>query len=130
MLDDPFFWAHRVLNWLVLLTLLLAIITAWLGYKRSWGREDNTRKVYLLAMFTLDAEIIVGMALFVQRVIEDDTYFFLRPLGMLVAVSFYHIGYIRFRRNSNYHHHKTMLVTGLTTLALVLSFIPWENVFD
>jgi hypothetical protein len=133
---------HSILRWVVVITALLAVgraLMGWLG-KRPWTGLD--RKAGLWFTIAMDSQVLVGLIL----------YFFLSPLTtlamrnfggamsdatlryfavehltmMIIAVVLVHIGSARSKKagSDNAKHRNAAIWFGLALLVM-LAAIPW-----
>ena len=133
---------HSIFRWLVLLSLLYVIITAfkgWLGNK-TYTKIDNVAR--LAAVTIAHIQLILGLTLyfispivsyflnnFSKAVHERQIRFFgmEHSLVMLVAIVLLTIGSSKAKRKrTDVEKYKTLAIWFTVALLLILSSIPWS----
>ena len=135
---------HNMFRWLVLITLILAVAFAFVGWfnKREWGKKDNTTGL-LLTIF-MDIQFLVGIVLyaFVSPVTKaafndfgaamknSDLRFYAveHILLMVIALVLVHIGRAKTKKAiGHWKKHRAATIFYGIALLLILAAIPWER---
>ena len=135
---------HNMFRWLVLITLVLAVLFALAGWfgKREWSKKDNLTGL-LLTIF-MDIQFLVGLILyaFVSPVTKTafndfgaamknaDLRFYAveHILMMVIALVLVHIGRAKSKKDvANWKRHRSAAIFYGIALLLVLAGIPWER---
>ena len=135
---------HNMFRWLVLLTLVLAIIFAFAGWlkKLDWSKRDNIAGL-LLTIF-MDIQFLVGIILyaFVSPVTKAafndfgaamknaDLRFYAveHILMMVIALVLVHIGRAKSKKDiAPWKKHRAAAIFYGISLLLILAAIPWER---
>ena len=135
---------HNMFRWLVLLTIVLAVVFAFSGWlkKHDWNKKDNLTGL-LLTIF-IDIQFLVGIIL----------YAFLSPLTkaafndfgaamknadlrfyavehislMIIALILVHIGRAKSKKaTAPWKKHRAAAIFYGISLLLILAAIPWER---
>ena len=133
---------HNMFRWLVLITLVIAVVFAFIGWlkKREWSKKDNTTGL-LLTIF-MDIQFLVGIIMyaFVSPVTKaafndfgaamknDDLRFYAveHILMMLIALVLVHIGRAKSKKASApWKKHRAAAIFYGISLLLILAAIPW-----
>jgi hypothetical protein len=133
---------HSLVRWLVLISLLVAIVRAyrgWLGNKR-FLKADNTAR--MVAATTAHVQLVIGISLyFISPVVRYFLNYFkeavhqreIRFFGMehitmmLVAIVLLTIGSAKTKRKTtDRQKFKTMAIWFTIALLIILSSIPWH----
>ena len=133
---------HNMFRWLVLITLVIAVVFAFIGWlkKREWSKKDNTTGL-LLTIF-MDIQFLVGIIMyaFVSPVTKaafndfgaamknDDLRFYAveHILMMLIALVLVHIGRAKSKKTSApWKKHRAAAIFYGISLLLILAAIPW-----
>ncbi|OFW03640.1 MAG: hypothetical protein A3I61_01665 [Acidobacteria bacterium RIFCSPLOWO2_02_FULL_68_18] len=134
---------HSLFRWVVLVLGALVVGRAVGGAKhnREWTSADDRAGLWLV--ITLDAQLLLGLALYlalspVTRIVFADfgaamvnaalRFWAVEHIfGMLAAVVLGHVGRFRMRRVDGAQRHRTTaLFFGMALLAVLLS-IPWPG---
>ncbi len=137
---------HNMFRWLVLITMVLAVLFALIGWagKRDWNKKDNLTGL-LLTIF-MDIQFLVGLILyaFVSPVTKAafsdfgaamknaDLRFYAveHILLMVIALVLVHIGRAKSKKVlANWKKHRSAAIFYGIALLLVLAGIPWERAF-
>lgn len=135
---------HNMFRWLVLITLVLAVLFALAGWfgKREWNKKDNLTGL-LLTIF-MDIQFLVGLILyaFVSPVTKTafndfgaamknpDLRFYAveHILMMVIALVLVHIGRSKSKKYvAPWKKHRSAAIFYCIALLLVLAGIPWER---
>ena len=136
--------AHNGLRWLVLLTLVIAIVfalTGWLG-KRNWEKGDTLTG--LLLIIFMDLQFLIGIVLyaFVSPITKaafndfgaamknTDLRFYAveHILIMVVALILVHIGRAKSKKAAApLAKHRKAAIFYSISLLLILAAIPWDR---
>jgi len=137
----PLLVVHSFLRWLVLASLLYAIVTAFVKWRSGapYKKGDNLARV--LAVIVSHTQLVVGLCLyFISPIV---TYFWqnfstavherqVRFFGMehifvmIVAVTVLTIGSAKAKRKPiDTQKHKAVFIWFTVALLLILSSIPW-----
>ena len=137
---------HNMFRWLVLLTLVLAVVFAFSGWlkKQDWNKKDNLTGL-LLTIF-IDIQFLVGIIL----------YAFLSPLTkaafndfgaamknadlrfyavehislMIIALILVHVGRTKSKNaTAPWKKHRAAAIYYGISLMLILAAMPWERAF-
>ena len=133
---------HSLVRWLVLISLLVAIVRAysgWLGNK-PFLKVDNTARI--VAVTTAHIQLVIGICLyfispvvryflnyFKEAVHQRETRFFGMEhiTMMLVAIVLLTIGSVKTKRKTtDQQKFKTMAIWFTIALLIILSSIPWH----
>jgi hypothetical protein len=133
---------HSLVRWLVLISLLVAIVRAyrgWLGNKRFLKADNIARMV---AATTAHVQLVIGITLyFISPVVRYFLNYFkeavhqreIRFFGMehiimmLVAIVLLTIGSAKTKRKTtDQQKFKTMAIWFTIALLIILSSIPWH----
>ncbi len=137
---------HNMFRWLVLITLVLAVLfalTGWFG-KREWNKKDNLTGL-LLTIF-MDIQFLVGIILYafvspITKIAFNDFgaamknadirfYAVEHILMMIIALVLVHIGRSKSKKAiAPWKKHKSAAIFYGIALLLVLAGIPWERAF-
>ena len=136
---------HNMFRWLVLITLLFAVIFAFAGWfkKLDWNKKDNISGL-LLTIF-MDIQFLVGIILyaFVSPVTKAafndfgaamknaDLRFYAveHILMMIIALVLVHIGRSKSKNASApWKKHRNAAIFYGISLLLILAAIPWERI--
>jgi uncharacterized membrane protein YphA (DoxX/SURF4 family) len=131
-------------RWLVLITLLLAVIFAFAGWfkKLDWNKKDNISGL-LLTIF-MDIQFLVGIILYAfvspitKAAFNDfgaamknaDLRFYTveHILMMIIALVLVHIGRAKSKKASApWKKHRNAAIFYGISLILILVAIPWER---
>lgn len=133
---------HNIVRWVVLITAILALVRAYLGWiqSRQWAARDRQVSVYYTS--ALDTQFLLGLILFFispwtralitgnfSGMMSDPTmrFFSIEHVPfMILAVVFAHIGSARARRASDSasKFRQSAIFFSLSMLVIIL-MIPW-----
>jgi hypothetical protein len=133
---------HNIVRWVVLITAVLALVRAYLGWiqSRQWVARDRQVGIYFTS--ALDTQILLGLILFFispwtrallsgnfTAMMSDPTmrFFSIEHVPfMIVAVVLAHIGSARARRASDAadKFRSSAIFFSLSVLVIML-MIPW-----
>lgn len=135
---------HNMFRWLVLVTLVLAILFAFIGWfgKKEWAKKDNLTGL-LLTIF-MDIQFLVGVILYAfispitKAAFADfgaamknaDLRFYAveHILMMIIALVLVHIGRSKSKNaNAPWKKHRVAAIFYSLALILILAAIPWER---
>ena len=135
---------HNMFRWLVLITLFLAIVFAFIGLfnKQKWSKRDKLTGL-LLTIF-MDIQFVVGLVLYAfvspltkaafsdfgaaMKNAELRFYAVEHILIMVVALVLVHIGRAKSKKaTSPEKQHRSAAVFYTISLLLILTVIPWER---
>ena len=128
---------HSGLRWLVLISILVAIVTAAIKRLKNPTDVPGTFKVNLWAMILMHVQLLFGLVLFFisEKVVfaassmsSSIHRFFLveHSLMMLIAVALVTVGYIKSKRADNEKKKlRRVLIYYSLALILILAAIPW-----
>jgi heme A synthase len=124
--------AHSGLRWIVLILLLLAIVNAFIGWRKNKSYTDKNKKIHLFAMIFVHIQILIGLiALFLNwgsKVTLSMSNFYMRehiPL-MLISMILMTIGFSKSKKISEDPiRFKTIFIYYTISLVLILASIPW-----
>ncbi len=135
---------HNMFRWLVLITLLLAVLFALIGWfgKKEWAKKDNITGL-LLTIF-MDIQFLVGIILyaFVSPITKaafadfgaamknaDLRFYAVEHIFiMIIALVLVHVGRAKSKKASApWKKHKTSAIFYGIALVLVLTAIPWNR---
>ncbi len=137
---------HNMFRWLVLITLVLAVLlalTGWFG-KREWNKKDNLTGLFLTIF--MDIQFLVGIILYafvspiMKAVFNDfgaamknaDLRFYAveHILMMIIALVFVHIGRSKSKKAvAPWKKHRNSAIFYGIALLVVLAGIPWDRAF-
>ena len=135
---------HNMLRWLVLLSAVIAIVSAYSGWfrKKTWEKRD---KVWgLLFTIFIDLQLLVGIALYaiysptVKIAFKDfgaamknsDLRFYAveHILMMFIAIAVIHIGRSKSKKAGiPIKQHRAAAIFYTIGLILILAAIPWDR---
>jgi len=137
---------HNMFRWLVLLTLILAVVFAFIGWfkKREWTKNDNITGL-LLTIF-IDIQFFVGIILyaFVSPITKaafndfsaamknaDLRFYAIEHISlMVIALILVHIGRSKTKKAiGHWKKHRAATIFYGIALLLILAAIPWERAF-
>jgi hypothetical protein len=135
---------HNMFRWLVLITLVLAIAFAFIGWinKREWSKKDNIAGL-LLTIF-MDIQFLVGIVLyaFVSPITKaafndfgaamknaDLRFYAVEHISlMLIALVLIHIGRVKSKKSvAPWKKHRVATLFYGFALLLIIAAIPWER---
>ena len=135
---------HNMFRWLVLITLVLAVLFALIGWfgKKEWAKKDNITGL-LLTIF-MDIQFLVGIILyaFVSPITKAafadfgaamknaDLRFYAveHILLMVIALVLIHIGRSKAKKAAApWKKHRTSAIFYGIALVLILTAIPWNR---
>ena len=135
---------HNMFRWLVLLTLVLAVIFAFSGWmkKQDWNKKDNLTGL-LLTIF-IDIQFLVGIILYaflspVTKAAFNDFgaamknadlrfYAVEHILMMIIALVLVHIGRSKSKKaTAPWKKHRIAAIFYGISLVVILVAIPWER---
>jgi hypothetical protein len=128
---------HSILRWLVLLSIILAIVNSVLRLNRSNPGNRKDCVISRLALMAMHFQILFGLVLyfispkviFAATSMKDSVlrFFLVEHIGlMIIAVILVTIGYIKSDRAENERKkHKNLLIYYSIALLLILAAIPW-----
>ncbi len=143
MFDSPLFFLliHSLLRWLVLLSLLYAILRAFRGLSKglAFSKTDNSVRHWTATIAHI--QLIAGMILYIQSPVTsyfwrnfaeairqvNTTFFGLVHISlMLLAIVLITIGSaLAKRKQSDPEKFRTMLIWFSVALLIILLAIPW-----
>jgi hypothetical protein len=133
---------HSILRWLVLATMIYAIIRAIRG-KQLGVYEAADNQASLFAMISCDIQLLIGLVLYVAgpmgiKNIQENgmkfvmsnavsRFFAVEHLSMmLIALVLVHVGRARSKKLENdAAKHQAVFVFYTIALVLILASIPW-----
>ncbi len=144
MLYTGLLHTHSMFRWLVLITLIVAIIlgfSGWLG-KKEWTKKDNLAGL-LLTIF-IDIQFLIGIILyaFVSPITKaafanfgaamknDEQRFYAveHILMMMIALVIIHIGRAKSKKAiSDVKKHRSAALFFTAALILIIAAIPWDR---
>jgi len=135
---------HNMFRWLVLLTLVLAVLFALIGWlkKLDWNKKDNVTGL-LLTIF-MDIQFLIGIVLYAfvspitKAAFNDfgaamknaDLRFYAveHILMMVIALVLVHIGRSKTKKAvAPWKKHRAAAIFYGIALILILAAIPWER---
>jgi mono/diheme cytochrome c family protein len=133
---------HSSARWLVLGLLALLMVRAFAGWRRAreWTRTDERTHAAFVGM--LDLQLALGLVLYVflsplsqaffddpgaaMKVSELRFFGMEHALGMLVAVTIFHVARTRSKKRSEGRlRHRFVLSTALPAFAVMFVSVPW-----
>ncbi len=129
--------AHSGLRWLVLLTLILAIVNSFGKTRGGITFSGSDKKKALFALIFTHLQFVIGLVLYFisPKVVFDAAsmkspvlrFFLVEHVAMmLIAVILITIGYSRAKRTSlDGKKFKSILIYYLIGLLLIIAAIPW-----
>jgi ABC-type long-subunit fatty acid transport system fused permease/ATPase subunit len=137
---------HNMFRWLVLISLVLAVIFAFAGWfaKKRWTKRDNLSGL-LLTIF-MDIQFLVGVALYafvspVTKAAFNDfgaamkndimRFYAVEHISlMIIALVFVHIGRAKSKKaGAPWKQHRAAAIYFGISLVLILAAIPWDRAF-
>jgi len=138
--------SHNLLRWLVLITLVLAVVFAFIGWftNKSWTKRDKIAGM-LLTLF-MDIQLLLGLSLyfffspitkaafadFGAAMKDKDLRFYAveHILMMVIAVVLVHIGRAKSKKaTTDWKKHRIAAIWYGIALIIILAGIPWERAF-
>ena len=139
-----FLHIHSIFRWLVLITLVVAVIfgfTGWLGKKR-WSKKDNLAGL-LLTIF-IDVQFLIGIILYIflspitkaafndfGAAMKDDNLRFYaveHVLMMILAIIIVHVGRSKSKKTFvDIKKHRNAAIFFTIALVLIIYAIPWNR---
>ena len=135
---------HNMFRWLVLLTLVLAVLFALIGWlkKLDWNKKDNVTGL-LLTIF-MDIQFLIGIVLYAfvspitKAAFNDfgaamknaDLRFYAveHILMMVIALVLVHIGRSKTKKAvAPWKKHRAAAIFYGIAFILILAAIPWER---
>ncbi len=135
---------HNMFRWLVLITLVLAVLFAFVGWfgKKEWSKKDNLTG--LLLTILMDLQFLVGVVLyaFVSPITKAafadfgvamknaDLRFYAveHILMMIIALVLVHIGRSKSKKaTAPWKKHRVAAIIYSIALILILVAIPWDR---
>ncbi len=135
---------HNMFRWLVLITLVLAVLFALIGWfgKKEWAKKDNITGL-LLTIF-MDIQFLVGIILyaFVSPITKaafadfgaamknaDLRFYAVEHIFiMIIALVLVHVGRAKSKNASApWKKHRTSAIFYGIALVLILTAIPWNR---
>ena len=135
---------HNMFRWLVLITLVLAVIFAFTGWfgKTGWTKKDKLTGL-LLTIF-MDIQFLIGIILyaFVSPITKAaftdfgaamknaDLRFYAveHILMMVIALALVHIGRSKSKKTkTSVKQHRIAAIFYSLSLILILAAIPWDR---
>jgi hypothetical protein len=128
---------HSILRWVVLGSLVMAIVYAVINLKHGRVGDNNCMKINRIALILMHFQLLFGLVLyfispkvvFAATSMKDSVlrFFLVEHIGMMViAVILVTIGYVRSKRASDViKSNKNLLIYYATALGLILAAIPW-----
>ncbi len=123
--------AHSGLRWLVLLSIMGALIFSLTNIKKT-GIEKPQKLTYLFSLIFCHLQLLIGLVLYFisPKVNFDNTFanaasrFFTleHTVGMLLAVTLITIGYSKSKKSQR---HKTVFIFYLFAFVIIMASIPW-----
>ena len=144
MLYTGLLHTHNLFRWLVLVTLLIAVLLAFAGWfgKKEWIKRDNITGL-LLTIF-IDIQFLVGIILYAfvspitKAAFNDfgtamknaDLRFYAveHILMMIIALVLVHVGRAKSKKaNASWKKHRASAIFyGLAFIIIILA-IPWNR---
>ncbi len=134
--------AHSGFRWLALISLLITIVLALLGWigKKEWGKSDSFAS--LIMMIIMDLQFLIGLILYVfvspitKMAFKDfgaamknaDLRFFAveHLLMMVIALALVHIGRSRTKKDiPGWKKHRVATIFYSLALLIIIAGIPW-----
>jgi len=141
MNDSPIFAilksSHSGIRWLLLISLLMTVVLAFLSMQNRNSVNRLTRRMALLSLSFSHLQLVFGFVLYFTSplvVFHSSSLkhpvirFFLveHSAGMLIAITLITIGYIRMKRRADLASGSINLFWySVIAFALILMFIPW-----
>ncbi len=135
---------HNLLRWLILFTMLAALIFAFTGWfgKKDWTKKDNLAGL-LLTLF-LDLQLVIGLILYffvspitrtafadfgaAMKSYELRFYAVEHLLLMVTALVLVHTGRFKSKKALVYvNKHKAAAIWYGIAFILILAGIPWDR---
>jgi len=125
---------HSALRWILLILLVISVSKAVVGSAKRFFEKD--RKMALVIMILAHVQLLLGLALYFMRGLQDQMgdmgnalarfRAVEHPLGMIVAIVLLTIGYGKIKRGSSdaAKFRALKIYFGLALLLILIS-IPW-----
>jgi len=129
--------AHSGFRWLVLISLIYAIINAILKYRRNTEYGSKDKIINVIALGVLHTQLLLGLFLyFISPVVVFSSesmsnrlyrFFLLEHLSlMFLAATLLTVGFIKAKRISeSRRRHQKIMIFYLLCLLVILLGIPW-----
>lgn len=137
---------HSYWAYLVLITLLIAIINAIIGLTGNKNFTAKDRRLALFALIATHLQLVIGLILYFVSPLGADNlsqmgdamknaslrlYVVEHPLTNLIAIALITVGYSRSKRLANDNSKfKSITVMYLIGLVLLLIRLPWSAWLD
>ena len=130
---------HSGFRYIVLLLVLLAILSAWLGWLGKVAYSESHRKLNLFALISVHTQLLIGFVLyfvspfvtFGSDTMKDATtrYWTVEHLtGMLIAIALITIGHSRSKRGATSDaKHKSIAIFYTLALAVIVIIIIFSK---
>lgn len=135
---------HSIWAYLVLITLILAVVNAFSGVASKRVFKDKDLRLSLFTLIFSHIQLLIGLGVYFSSVAyqnlkavgigELDAHSRLlaveHPLMMIIAIILITIGWVRHKKKTD--DAKKFITIGLfygVALLIVLSRIPWSNWF-
>lgn len=137
---------HNMFRWMVLITLVLAVLFAVIGWsgKKGWAKKDNLTGL-LLTIF-MDIQFLAGIVLyafvspFTKAAFADfgaamknaDLRFYAveHIFIMIIALVLVHVGRAKSKKDVvPWKKHRSAAIFYGIALVLILAAIPWDRAF-
>lgn len=132
---------HSLLRWVALILLILATVQAWRGWRGQGTWTEDSKRLGLFTMITMDIQLLVGFIVFVgSDLIKSATsnmgeamrnpvlrFFTVEHTAMMaVAIALVHVGFARAKRGADdAQRFKAIAIFFTLALVVVVAAIPW-----
>ena len=118
---------HSLWRWVVLLVVLVALVRGLIGWLRGGAWTGNDRILALVAVSTLDIQLILGLLVYGGNESWNAGNFvaYMHPLVMLAAIVVAHVTSSRIRKTTEARGKFRTLALGLiVAVFLITAAIP------
>lgn len=132
---------HSLVRWVALILLILATVQAWRGWQSKATWTEDSKRLGLFTMITMDIQLLVGFIVFVgSDLIKSATsnmgeamrnpvlrFFTVEHTAMMVvAIALVHVGFARAKRGADdAQRFKAIAIFFTLALVVVVAAIPW-----
>ena len=126
-MQSTFVNLHSFWRWIVLLAVTVALVRGIIGWLRGGSWSKNDRILMLVAITTLDIQLLLGLAVYGGGNHWNSSSFiaYIHPLVMIIAIVVAHATSIMIRRTEPANNKFRTLAIGLfVALFLITAAIP------
>ena len=126
-MQSTFVNLHSLWRWFVLLAVTIALVRGIIGWLRGGSWTKNDRILMLVAISTLDIQLLLGLAVYGGGNHWNSGNFiaYIHPLVMIIAIVVAHVTSAMVRRAEPANHKFRTLAIGLfVAIFLITAAIP------